>query len=204
MTSLRRHAYRQLRGKCRCRAIASRGTTREAAETTVSTFIHHRRTYDDHYLCVSFALARLQKNLSDRQSTGRSGYFGFLSSRRDRKEVGPPAVADGVLNSLASVQVDFEWATKLNRLTLSAIGVWPNPRGDARGRLLSDLRVWFSVLLFVSVGAIPAIHSLVRTRSDMMATVDNLQFTLPLLTTTMKVIVVWWKRTGEVGGRPSR
>ncbi|XP_025156697.1 uncharacterized protein LOC112589054 [Harpegnathos saltator] len=89
----------------------------------------------------------------------------------------------------------FEWATKLNRLTLNIAGIWPNDNKSSCDKLLSDLRALFSLLLFIFIGAIPAIHALLRTRDDMMAMIDNLQFTLPLLTTIIKVIVIWWKKT---------
>ncbi|XP_039307327.1 odorant receptor 43a isoform X2 [Solenopsis invicta] len=52
----------------------------------------------------------------------------------------------------------------------------------------------FLLFLLVFVGIIPGLHSLVRTWGDMMATIDNLQFTLPLLTTIIKLVVIWWKK----------
>ncbi|XP_025264866.1 odorant receptor 43a [Camponotus floridanus] len=52
----------------------------------------------------------------------------------------------------------------------------------------------FSVLLILFVGIIPAIYSLMRTWDDMMAIIDNLQFTLPLLIAIIKLVVVWWKK----------
>ncbi|XP_039307316.1 odorant receptor 43a-like isoform X2 [Solenopsis invicta] len=91
-------------------------------------------------------------------------------------------------------QVNFEWATKLNRLTLNVAGLWPNIHENASDRFLSNLRAMFSLFLLVFVGMIPALHSLVRTWGDMMATIDNLQFTLPLLTTIIKLVIIWWKK----------
>ncbi|XP_011703400.1 PREDICTED: odorant receptor 85c-like [Wasmannia auropunctata] len=90
--------------------------------------------------------------------------------------------------------IDFEWATKLNRLTLSIVGIWPNIHENASDKFLSDLRAMFSVLLFVFIGMIPAMHSLVRTWGDMLAMIDNLQVTLPLVTTIMKLVIIWWKK----------
>ncbi|KAH0954331.1 OrU27, partial [Eciton burchellii] len=87
----------------------------------------------------------------------------------------------------------FEWAIKLNRLTLGIVGVWPNVHED--DGYFSDLRTVSSLFLFVFIGMVPAIHSLVRTWGDMIATIDNLQFTLPLLTTIMKLVIVRWKKT---------
>ncbi|XP_039307326.1 odorant receptor 43a isoform X1 [Solenopsis invicta] len=89
---------------------------------------------------------------------------------------------------------DFEWATKLNRFTLNVAGLWPNIHENASNRFLSNLRAMFLLFLLVFVGIIPGLHSLVRTWGDMMATIDNLQFTLPLLTTIIKLVVIWWKK----------
>ncbi|RLU21063.1 ObirOr5-U64 [Ooceraea biroi] len=89
---------------------------------------------------------------------------------------------------------DFEWAIKLNRLTLSMVGIWPNVHGDNCDDYFSDLRTMFSLFLFVFIGMIPAIHSLMRTWGDMIATIDNLQFSLPLLTTIIKLVILRWKK----------
>lgn len=95
------------------------------------------------------------------------------------------------------VSVDFEWATKLNRFALNIVGLWPKVAENACDRFLSDLRMIFSVLLILFVGIIPAIYSLMRTWDDMMAIIDNLQFTLPLLIAIIKLVVVWWKKIGN-------
>ncbi|XP_050447468.1 odorant receptor 43a-like [Cataglyphis hispanica] len=89
----------------------------------------------------------------------------------------------------------FEWATKLNRFTLNIIGLWPGIYENTRDRLLSDLRTIFCFFLIVFVCLIPSIHSLVRTWSDMIAKIDNLQFTLPLMIVVIKVIIIRWNKT---------
>jgi len=99
------------------------------------------------------------------------------------------------------VCLDFEWAIKLNRLTLNMIGVWPNVQDDGYS---SDVRVVSCLFLFVFMGIVPAIHSLIRTWGDMIAIIDNLQFTLPLLTTIMKLVIVRWKKTGNSSRLNSR
>ncbi|XP_029672538.1 odorant receptor Or2-like [Formica exsecta] len=88
----------------------------------------------------------------------------------------------------------FEWAIKLNCFALNIVGLWPRVYENACDKFLSDLRTIFSFFLFVFVGMIPAIHSLVRTWGDMFAIIDNLQFTLPLLTTIMKLVIIRWKK----------
>jgi len=94
--------------------------------------------------------------------------------------------------------LDFEWATKLNRLTLNIVGIWPNIHENVSDKFLSNLRVIFCLLLFIFIGMIPAIHSLTRIWGDMFAMIDNLQVTLPLITTIIKLVVIWWKKSGNV------
>ncbi|KAL6442567.1 hypothetical protein ACFW04_002613 [Cataglyphis niger] len=90
---------------------------------------------------------------------------------------------------------DFEWAIKLNRFALNIAGLWPGVYENTCDRFLSDLRTTFSFLLFVFIGLIPSIHSLVRTWNDMIAKIDNLQFTLPLTITIIKLVIIRWKKT---------
>ncbi|XP_071626236.1 odorant receptor 10-like isoform X2 [Temnothorax longispinosus] len=93
------------------------------------------------------------------------------------------------------MQVDFEWATKLIRLMLNIVGIWPNIHGNISDRVLSNLRAVFTLLLIVFIGIIPAMLSLVRTWGDMLATIDNLQFSLPMVTAIMKLVIIWRKKS---------
>ncbi|XP_072751888.1 odorant receptor 10-like [Anoplolepis gracilipes] len=90
---------------------------------------------------------------------------------------------------------DFEWETKLNRVTLNIVGIWPRAYRNAYDKFLSDLRMIFSFLVIAFVGVIPSIHSLVRTWGDMLALIDNLQFSLPLLTSAIKLVIIQWKKS---------
>lgn len=101
-------------------------------------------------------------------------------------------------SSIKIIYVDFEWATKLNRLTLNIVGIWPNIHENNSDKFLSNIRTIFSLLLFIFVGMIPAMQSLMKTWGDMIATIDNLQFTLPLITTIIKLVIIWWKKPGNV------
>lgn len=102
-----------------------------------------------------------------------------------------------ISNSFADYSINFEWATKLNRHTLNIIGIWPSAPKSAYDRFSSDLRAILTFIFLIFYGAIPAIHSLVRSWGDMMSTIDNLQYTLPLLTAIMKLAVIWWKKAGK-------
>ncbi|RLU21074.1 ObirOr5-U65 [Ooceraea biroi] len=89
---------------------------------------------------------------------------------------------------------NFEWATHLNYLILNAIGIWPMTHKRVYDKVLSDLRAILTFIIITFIGVIPAIHSLLRTWGDMMLMIDNLQYTLPLITTVMKLVVIWWKK----------
>ncbi|XP_070170260.1 odorant receptor 49b-like isoform X4 [Polyergus mexicanus] len=75
------------------------------------------------------------------------------------------------------------------------LGLWPQVFENVRDRFLSDLRTIFSFFLFLFIGLIPTIHSLVRTWGDMIAIIDNLQFTLPLVMTIIKLVIIRWRKT---------
>ncbi|XP_029672539.1 odorant receptor 30a-like, partial [Formica exsecta] len=91
--------------------------------------------------------------------------------------------------------IDLEWAIKLNRFTLNIAGLWPRNYENVYDRFLSDFRTTFSFLLIVFFGLIPSIHSLMRTWGDMIAKIDNLQFTLPLVIVIIKLVIIRWKKT---------
>ncbi|XP_067206073.1 odorant receptor 43a-like [Linepithema humile] len=92
---------------------------------------------------------------------------------------------------------DFEWAVKLNRITLNVIGLWPKAQ-NFREKLLCDLRVLI-VFLGITFGIlIPALHSLMRISGDILLMLDNLQFTLPAISCTIRIVIFWWKKEAIV------
>lgn len=80
---------------------------------------------------------------------------------------------------------------------LDSIGIWPRAHKNTRERILTNLRVAFSLFLLIFISTIPTAHALVKTRNDILAIIDNLQLSLPLLTSTLKLIAIWWKKTGN-------
>ncbi|XP_039307319.1 odorant receptor 43a isoform X2 [Solenopsis invicta] len=90
---------------------------------------------------------------------------------------------------------DFEWATRLNRILLNIVGIWPNAHKNAYDKFFSNVRAAFTAIVLLFAGTIPGIHSLVRTWGDLMSMIDNLQFTLPITMTIIKLIDIWWKKT---------
>ncbi|KYQ51743.1 hypothetical protein ALC60_09132 [Trachymyrmex zeteki] len=63
-----------------------------------------------------------------------------------------------------------------------------------REKLMSDIRVLLLIIMLTFFGVIPCIHSLIRIWGDLMSMTDNLQFTLPLVSMIMKLIVMWSKK----------
>ncbi|XP_025073607.1 uncharacterized protein LOC112552487, partial [Pogonomyrmex barbatus] len=89
---------------------------------------------------------------------------------------------------------DLEWAIGLNRFMLRIVGLWPQESKNQREELLSKLRLLLHVIMLIFVLTIPALASLIRVWGDMLLMIDNLQFTLPLLITTLKVFIMWYNK----------
>ncbi|EZA61043.1 ObirOr5-U3 [Ooceraea biroi] len=89
---------------------------------------------------------------------------------------------------------DLEWAIGLNRRMLKFVGLWPQNSEKAREKLSSKFQLLFNAITLVFVLTIPAIMSLIRVWGDMMLMIDNLQFTLCLLITILKVAIMWSNR----------
>ncbi|XP_029662768.1 odorant receptor Or2-like [Formica exsecta] len=91
-------------------------------------------------------------------------------------------------------QIDIEWAIRLNRCILRIVGLWPQDSNNSRETLLPKLRLLFNVITLIFVLTIPAVMSLIRVWGDMILMIDNLQYTLPLLITVLKVSIMWCKK----------
>ncbi|KYQ55331.1 hypothetical protein ALC60_05956 [Trachymyrmex zeteki] len=90
--------------------------------------------------------------------------------------------------------VDFEWAVKLNRITLDFIGLWPKTAQNPRQKLMCNFRVLI-VFTAITFGVlIPSIHSFIRIYGDNMLMIDNLQFTLPAISCSIRIVIFWWKK----------
>ncbi|XP_039312120.1 odorant receptor 43a isoform X3 [Solenopsis invicta] len=89
---------------------------------------------------------------------------------------------------------DLEWAIGLNRRMLKIVGLWPEESKNHREELLSKLRFLVNVMTLIFILIIPALVSLIRVWGDMILMIDNLQFTLPLLITALKVFIMWYKK----------
>lgn len=92
----------------------------------------------------------------------------------------------------------MEWAIGLNRSMLRIVGLWPQDSKNSREALLSKFRLLFNVIMLIFVLTIPALVSLIRVWGDMMLVIDNLQYTLPLLITVLKISIMWCKKQGII------
>ncbi|XP_018318387.1 odorant receptor Or2-like [Mycetomoellerius zeteki] len=77
---------------------------------------------------------------------------------------------------------------------LKIVGLWPQDSKNQHEELLSKLRFLFNIIMLIFVLAIPALVSLIRVWGDMILMIDNLQYTLPLLITILKIFIMWYKK----------
>ncbi|KAH0954192.1 OrU6, partial [Eciton burchellii] len=88
----------------------------------------------------------------------------------------------------------FEWAVKLNRISLKMIGLWPKTEELPREKLKCNLYMLLTLLMLLTVGVFPCALSLLRTRSNFMLMIEVLQFILPLITCIIRLLIFWWKK----------
>nr|XP_012220514.1 PREDICTED: uncharacterized protein LOC105671156 [Linepithema humile] len=95
---------------------------------------------------------------------------------------------------LTFISQNFEWAVQLNRFSLKMIGLWPKETGSSQEKLFSNLRFSCVIIVITCVCTTPSLYLLLKVWGDMMAMIDNILFTLPLLSLTMKLFIMWWKK----------
>lgn len=79
---------------------------------------------------------------------------------------------------------------------LKIVGLWPLDNKNAREVLLSKFGLMFNVITLIFILTIPALASLRRVWGDMILVIDNLQYTLPLVITVLKVSIMWCNKEG--------
>ncbi|XP_029168675.1 uncharacterized protein LOC114938773 [Nylanderia fulva] len=91
------------------------------------------------------------------------------------------------------VQVDFDWAVELNRYTLTPVGLWPVSKQTTWEKYMCNIR---TLLVFTTliVILIPAVHFLIRAHGNVTLMIENLQYTLPIFTATLRIAIFWWKK----------
>ncbi|XP_070170255.1 odorant receptor 43a-like isoform X3 [Polyergus mexicanus] len=91
-----------------------------------------------------------------------------------------------------SGHADYEWFITLNRVCLRLLGIWPEK--DRRKKWMTDAYVIIILTIIIWSSAIPTFHSLIRIWGDISSMIDNLQYSLPLLISVIKLVVMWQKR----------
>ncbi|EZA58872.1 hypothetical protein X777_00693, partial [Ooceraea biroi] len=89
----------------------------------------------------------------------------------------------------------YEWAIELNRICLTFLGIWPENNETKQKKLMSDIRVIIILNIMTWACLFPMLHSLLKIYDDIMSTIDNLQYTLPLLIAVIKLFIIWQKKS---------
>ncbi|EZA47082.1 hypothetical protein X777_16765, partial [Ooceraea biroi] len=91
----------------------------------------------------------------------------------------------------SAYRADYEWTIELNRFSLTLLGIWPENHETKQKKLISDIRVIITLNLITWTCLIPSLHSLLKIYDDIMSTIDNLQYTLPMLMAIIKLFILW-------------
>ncbi|XP_019882458.2 uncharacterized protein LOC109609852 [Camponotus floridanus] len=97
-----------------------------------------------------------------------------------------------------SGHADYEWFITLNRACLRLLGMWPETEKSGRRRWMTDARVIVILIIIIWSSAIPTFHSLIRIWGDITSMIDNLQYSLPLLISIMKFVLMWQKKNALI------
>ena len=97
-----------------------------------------------------------------------------------------------------NISIDYEWAVKLNRFSLSAICLWPAEEQDIRKQFWIKLRTMAYFLLITFVCTIPCLYALIKECDTLMEVTDNLAYSIPLTITVIKFIIVSSKKEGKL------
>ncbi|XP_018354454.1 PREDICTED: chymotrypsin-2-like [Trachymyrmex septentrionalis] len=96
-----------------------------------------------------------------------------------------------------SAYIDYEWAIGLNRTSLALLGVWPKNNETKQKKLISNICTILMLNTAICGCYIPSIHSLFKVWGDIMSMIDNLQYTLPLSVSIIKLSIMWLKKKGN-------
>ncbi|XP_067206076.1 uncharacterized protein [Linepithema humile] len=76
------------------------------------------------------------------------------------------------------------------------IGLWPENQEETNtNNFFSNILASFIFIMTTLVLVIPLIWSLARIWSDMILMIENLQLTLPLILSCLKLVIMRWKRS---------
>ncbi|XP_076751992.1 uncharacterized protein LOC143424070 [Xylocopa sonorina] len=89
---------------------------------------------------------------------------------------------------------DYEWAVRLNRSSLEIVGLWPTEEDDTKEKFLTTLRAIVFLTVVTFVFTIPCLCDLIERCDNLMAAINNLGYSIPLMITLMKYIVVFKRK----------
>ena len=92
------------------------------------------------------------------------------------------------------LKIDYNWVITLNRFCLSLFGAWPEFNETPRRKLMINLRVIIILNIIIWSCIVPSFHSLIWIWGNITSMIDNLRYTLPLLTLIIKLILLWQKK----------
>ncbi|KYN05950.1 Putative odorant receptor 13a [Cyphomyrmex costatus] len=88
----------------------------------------------------------------------------------------------------------YKWAIRLNRASLTLLGVWPKNDETKQKKIISNVCTIFILNTAICGCIIPTVHSLFKVWGDIMSMIDNLQYTLPLTIAIIKLCIVWLRK----------
>ncbi|XP_011135389.2 odorant receptor 43a-like isoform X2 [Harpegnathos saltator] len=89
---------------------------------------------------------------------------------------------------------DFKWAISLDRFMLRVVGLWPPDNYDTREAVKSKIRLLYNIITMLFVLIIPTLISLIRVWGDMILMIENMQYSLPFMSTIFKISIIWYKQ----------
>lgn len=78
------------------------------------------------------------------------------------------------------------------------MGVWPKNNETKQDKLISNIRIILLLSISICGCLIPSVHSLFEIWGDIMVMIDNLQFTLPMIMSIIKLSLIWLRKKGNI------
>ncbi|XP_019695872.1 odorant receptor 43a-like [Harpegnathos saltator] len=89
---------------------------------------------------------------------------------------------------------DLEWTINLNRFMLRIAGLWPPDHHDASEAVKSKIQLLYNFITILIVLAIPSLLSLIRVWGDTILMIENMQYSIPYLSTIFKICIIWYRQ----------
>jgi len=77
------------------------------------------------------------------------------------------------------------------------LGVWPKNNETKRKKLISNICTILMLNTVICGCYIPSMHSLFKVWGDIMCMIDNLQYTLPMSVSIIKLSIMWLRKEGN-------